>query len=165
MNARPPTAVDPTMEFAKIVRVALVTVAFGATLASSSAHAGCMTRNLGGGFVSYSCSDGKSGTTIVPRGPSANQGSTAPRLPSTNTGIGINKELFGNRSGISQGVGPNRSIHLYGGRTGSSVGRGGGITTHSGPAFESETTAPRQAAPKPAHPPEVERSSRPIRRR
>lgn len=165
MNSWPEAAILPTIEFDKMIRCAFVTVAFCAMLAASSAHAQCTTRNLGGGFVSYGCADGRSGTSVVPGGSSANRGSAAPHLPSTNSGIGISKELFGNRSGISQRVGPNRSIHLYGGRTGSSVNRGGGITTHRGPAFEPETTAPKQVTPMPTRPPEVERSSRPSHRR
>jgi hypothetical protein len=100
----------------------------------------------------------------VPGGPGAIQGPGAPHLPSTNSGIGINKQLFGNKPGISQRVGPDRSIHLYGGRTGASVNRGGGITTHTGPAFESNQAAPPQAAPTTKPSPERDRP-RPERRR
>ena len=82
-----------------------------------------------------------------------------------NTGIGINKELFGNMSGISQRLSPNHTVHSYGGRTGHSTDLGGGITTHRGPAFRSAPTTSRRVSPTPVIPSEIRRSSRPTHRR
>ncbi len=165
MSPRSVAAVSPELEFVMAFRRALMTAASIALLASSTAHAQCTTRDMGGGFVSYNCADGRSGTAIVPGGATAKNGSVGPKQPSTNVGAGITKRLFGDKSGISQRVSPDVTIHRYGGQAGYSIDRGGGIVTHHGTLFESRPIAPPRVAPTPARAPVAPRSGRPARRR
>ena len=157
--------VGPGLDFVVGFRRALLMAASIGLFASAAAHAQCTTRNLGGGFFAYNCADGRSGTTIVPGAKPAPKKSVGPKRPSTKAGAGIAKRLSGRKSGITHRVGPDVTIHRYGGRAGVSIDRGGGIVTHQGPLFEPPPKPPPRVTPAPARPPAASRPGRPAPRR